>query len=528
MTDGPPDRQSRRPSLRPRFRSRRSVPPLAADRPLGDPGQLRIGASLLRLSLALAIGYGALAAGLGYWQVMQAQQLSTDPRNPLILAAARQAPRGSIVDAAGNVLARNATGSRTEPRREYPESAAAPVVGYRSNLFGTAGLERTYDAQLTGLLTLRPGDEFFRKFRSNPYDPSDVVTSLDLALQRAGARALGDRAGAIVAIEPSTGRVLALVSSPTFDPNRIADPDSSRAYLDQLRQRQDSPLLNRATQGQYVPGSVFKIITATAGIGSGAINTDTTFENQPAEYETGFLVHGFRIHDAPRDFQTDHPLDFFEAMEVSSNIWFAHAALEIGPVELKAWVQRFGFGEPIPFELPTSPSQVTSGDGPFEGFEDEVELANAAYGQGEVLVTPLQMALVAATVANRGVLMQPKLVDELRAQSGAVTRLEPEALRQVMTSTLAQIVGDAMQGAVEGQYGRILAGAAKVPGVPTAGKSGTAQLGGDEAPHSWFIGYAPANDPRIAIAVIVEHGGAGAQRAVPMAGELMQLYLRAE
>jgi len=515
-------------TLRRRPRSGRSIPPVPAGRPLADPGQLRIGASLLRLSLALAIGYGALATGLGYWQVMQAQQLSTDPRNPLILAAARQAPRGGIVDADGNVLARNSGGSRNEPRREYPEPAAAPVVGYRSNLFGTAGLERAYDAQLTGLLTLRAGDEFFRKFRSEPYDPSDVVVSLDLALQRAAARELGDRAGAVVAIEPSTGRVLALVSSPTFDPNRIADPSGSRAYLDELRGREDSPLLNRATQGQYVPGSVFKIVTATAGIGSGAINTATTFENQPEEYDTGFLVEGFRIRDAPRDFQTDRPLDFFEATEVSSNIWFAHAGLEIGPVELKAWAQRFGLGETIPFELAASSSQVTGGDGPFDGFEDEVELANAAYGQGEVVVTPLQMALVASTVANRGVLMKPKLVDELRAQSGAVTRLESEALRQVMTTTVAQTVGDAMQQAVEGRFGRILAGAAKVPGVPTAGKSGTAQLGGNEAPHSWFIGYAPANDPRIAIAVIVEHGGAGAQRAVPMAGELMQLYLRAD
>jgi peptidoglycan glycosyltransferase len=506
---------------------RQPVPPLAAGRPLGDHGQLRIGASLVRLSMALAIAYGALAAGLGYWQVMQAQQLSTDPRNPLILAAARQAPRGSIVDAAGNVLARNAGGSRREPRREYPEPVTAPVVGYRSSLFGTAGLERTYDAQLTGLLTLRPGDEFFRKFRSDPYDPSDVVVSLDLGLQRAAARALGDRAGAVVAIEPSTGRVLALVSSPTYDPNRIADPEGGRAYFEQLRQREDSPLLNNATQGQYVPGSVFKIVTASAGIASGAINPDTTFEDQPAEYRTGFLVRGFRIHDAPRDFQRDHPLDFYEGMEVSSNIWFAHAGLEIGPLELQASAQRFGFGDRIPFDLPTSVSQVSGGDGPFGGFADEVELANAAYGQGEVVVTPLQMALVAATVANGGVLMRPRLVDELRAQSGAVTSLGPEAWRQVLTSTDAQIVGDAMLQAVEGRFGRILAGGAKVRGVPTAGKSGTAQLGGEGAPHSWFIGYAPADSPRIAIAVIVEHGGAGAQRAVPMAGELLRFFLRA-
>ncbi|MDQ3938613.1 MAG: penicillin-binding transpeptidase domain-containing protein, partial [Chloroflexota bacterium] len=278
----------------------------------------------------------------------------------------------------------------------------------------------------------------------------------------------------------------------------------------------------------YVPGSVFKIITASAGIGSGAINTDTTFENQPAEYETGFLVSGFRIHDAPRDFQRDHPLDFFEATEVSSNIWFAHAGLETGAGNLLEWAGRFGFGERIPFDLNTQPSQVTGGAGPLDGFIDRVELANAAYGQGQVLVTPLQMALVAATIANDGLLMRPKLVDQLRSQSGAVSEVRPQAWRQVLPTETARIIGDAMQLAVEGRFGRRLAGGAKVEGVPTAGKSGTAQLGDRSDPHSWFIGYAPADSPRITIAVIVEHGGAGAQRAVPMGGDLMELYLRLE
>jgi penicillin-binding protein A len=487
-------------------------------------GQPRIGDSLLRLGLALAIGYGALAAGLGYWQVVDAQRLSIDPRNPLVLAAARQAPRGSILDSQGIVLARN-TGAKRDARREYPEPDAAPVVGYRSNVFGTAGLERSYDAQLTGLLTVRPGDEFFRKFRAEPYDPSDLLLSLDVGLQRAAASELGDSRGAIVAIEPRSGRVLAMASRPTFDPNRVADPARSRNYLDRLRSREDSPLLNRAAQGQYVPGSVFKIVTATAGLGSGAITPGTTFEDQPAEYDTGFLVSGFRIRDFPRSFQTDRPLDFYEATEVSSNIWYAHAGLEIGASELKSWAARFGFGERIPFDLPTAPTQVTGGGGPLDGFRDDVELANAAYGQAEVLVTPLQMALVAATIANDGSLMKPKLVDELRAQSGAATRLPSEVWRQVLPATEARVIGEAMRLAVEGRFGRRIAGGARVPGVPTAGKSGTAQLADGSEPHSWFIGFAPADDPQIAIAVIVENAGLGSQRAVPIGGRLMERYL---
>jgi penicillin-binding protein A len=484
-----------------------------------------IGASLLRLSIALVVAYGALAAGLAYWQVVEAQRLTADPRNPLILSAARQAPRGSILDVNGTVLARNVRGSGSEPLREYPVPEVAPIVGYRSVIFGAAGLERAYDAQLTGLRSLRAGDDFFRKFRSEPYDPSDLITSLDVRLQRAAARALGDRRGAVVAIEPSTGRVLAMVSSPTFDANRIVDPDRGQRYVARLRERDDSPLLNRATQGLYVPGSVLKIVTAAAGLGSGAISADTTFENQPEEYRTGFLVQGFRIRDFPRNFQTDHPLDFYEATEVSSNIWYAHAGLEIGAVGLQEWAARFGFGERLPFDLSTQPSQVTGGDGPLDGFIDRVELANAAYGQGRVLVTPLQMALVAATIANDGQLMRPKLVDALRSSNGTISEVRPDGWRQVISAQQARIIGRAMQLAVEGEYGQVLAGRAKVPGVPTAGKSGTAQLAGDLDPHSWFIGYAPADDPQIAIAVIVEHGGAGAQRAVPLAGNLMEFYL---
>jgi peptidoglycan glycosyltransferase len=485
----------------------------------------RLGGSLLRLALALAIAYGGLAAGLGYWQVVEATRLSADPRNPLVLQAARQAPRGSILDSAGRVLARNVAGQGREPLREYPDAAAAAVVGYRSPIFGASGLERAYDQQLTGLGSLRPGDEVLRKFRSDPYDPNDLILSIDLRLQRAAVAALGNDLGAVVAIEPSTGRVLALATSPSFDPNRVVDRQRGRAYVSRLNDDPNSPLLNRAVQGLYVPGSVFKIVTAIAGLSSGAIRPETMFESQPEEYETGFLVRGFRIRDAPRRVQLDEPLDFYEATEISSNIWYAHAGLAAGPRALLDAAARLGFGQPLPFDLATAASQVTDGSGPLEGFLDEVEVANAAYGQGEILVTPLQMALVAATVANDGVLMKPKLVDELRAQSGAVTQLPPQSLGQVIAPEHAEVIGDAMQLAVEGRFGRALAGEARVPGVPTAGKSGSAEVGDEALPHSWFIGFAPADEPRIAIAVIVENAGHGSERAVPMAGDLMDVYL---
>jgi peptidoglycan glycosyltransferase len=497
---------------------------------LGDPastsgGAPRIGSALLRLALALAVVYGALGAALSFWQVVEASRLTQDPGNPLVLAAARNAPRGRILDRRGVVLAENVAGPDGEPMRLYPDISVAPVVGYKSLIFGTSGLERTYDAQLTGLSHLRPGDEVLRKFRADPYDPSELTLSIDLRLQRAAMRALREVRGAIVAIEPTTGRVVALASAPSFDPNRLVDPQGSRDYLATLREAPSSPLLNRATQGRYVPGSVFKVVTATAGIGSDSISRDTTYRDQPREYETGFLVEGFRIHDSPRDFQLDHPLDFIEATEVSSNIWFAHAGLDTGASNLLEWARRFGFDDPIDFELPTLASQVTGGGGPLDGFEDRVELANAAYGQGEVFATPLQMALVAATVANDGELMKPRLVDRLESENGIVRRFGPQSVRRVVDPLDAALIQLAMNAAVEGEFGRLFAGAAKVPGVQTAGKSGSAQVGDRGRPHSWFIGFAPVDEPRIAIAVLVERGGFGRERAVPIAGDLMEQYL---
>jgi penicillin-binding protein A len=491
----------------------------------GSGGAPSIGSALLRVALALAVIYGGLAAGLSYWQVAEASRLTQDPGNPLVLAAARNAPRGRILDRRGVVLAENIEGPGGEPLRLYPDIAVAPVIGYKSLIFGTSGLERTYDAQLTGLSQLRPGDEVLRKFRADPYDPSELTLSVDLRLQRAAMRALRDVRGAIIAIEPTTGRILALASAPSFDPNRLVDPQGSRAYLASLREAPASPLLNRATQGRYVPGSVFKIVTASAGIGSGSIRRDTTYRDQPREFETGFEVEGFRIRDSPRDFQLDHPLDFLEATEVSSNIWFAHAGLDTGASNLLEWAGRFGFGGAIDFELPTTSSQVTGGDGPLDGFEDRVELANAAYGQGEVVATPLQMALVAAAIANDGVLMKPKLVDRLRSENGVERRFQAESVRRVLDGQDAALIQLAMNMAVEGGFGRLFAGDAKVPDVPTAGKSGSAQVGDRGRPHSWFIGFAPVEEPRVAVAVLVERGGFGRERAVPIGGDLMEQYL---
>jgi len=509
-----------RPRLRGR-RRRRAVLRAPSTIPLA-PG---IGTALLRVGLVIVLLYGALAAGLGFWQIVEAGRLTQDPLNPLRLAAMRSEPRGRILDVRGRVLAFSAGDPGGGQRRRYPDAVMAPILGYHSQVLGSAGLERTYDRYLVGLEGLGPGAELLRKLRPDAVDPADLHLSVDLRLQRLAASLLGDDRGAVVALEPATGRILALVTSPTYDPERLSGGGTGPAYLETLRADPSAPLLDRATQAAYVPGSVFKLVTGIAALESGAVTGSTRYPAQPRQSRDGFVVDGYRLRDAPRTVQLDEPLDLAEAMEVSSNVWFAHAALDSGASALRETARRLGFDRAIGFELPTVPSQVTSGDGPLAGFADRPELAAAGFGQGRVLVTPLQLALVTAAIANGGEMVAPRLVDRLVSANGEVRTLGSRGLGRVMTAGTAGALKDAMVRAVEGPYADGLAGGAKVSGVMTAGKSGTAELL-DAPPHSWFTGFAPAADPRIVIVVVVENGGAGSERAVPMGGRLMSAYLR--
>jgi penicillin-binding protein A len=493
------------------------------------PGTRRpVGPSIARVGLALAVAFGGLAAGAGYWQVVRSAPLSAAADNPAVQAAARKSPRGLIVDRDGTTLATNRRDDNDETYRLYADPSMSTVLGYASRQFGNAGLERAYDGELVGAIRPDPVADLLKKFESDPFDPQKLTLTISLKLQKAAVRALGDDRGAVVMLDPHTGAILALASTPTFDASEITQPNVNAATVAFNRLRQDParPLLPRATQGLYVPGSIFKIVTALAALDSGAVTTNTTFAQQPKAEEDGLLVSGFRVRDGHHPFTGSKALDFEEATEVSCNIWYALAGMRTGGDRLAAAAGRLGFGQPIPFDLTTSVSQLTNGGGNFGGgFKDQVELANAAYGQAETLVTPLQMALVAATVANDGVLMRPQLVSSMTGKKGGTRSIPPERLHQVVSAGVAGDVRDAMERAVEGQYGRLFTAGAKVPGVPTAGKSGTAELGGSGEPHSWFIGFAPADHPVVAIAVLVERGGRGGERAAPLGGDMMELAL---
>jgi len=495
-----------------------------SEAPIGRPVARRpVGANITAVGVAIAIAFGVLAGGAGWWQVVEAGRLTTAPDNPLVIATARTALRGQIVDRAGVALASNERDANGEVFRVYADQAVSHVVGYASLLFGTAGLERTYAADLVGLRR-DPVADLLRKFDPTPADPQDLALTLSLDLQRAALAGLGADRGAVVMLDPRTGAVLALASTPVYDAGGIANPATSRATWAALNADPGQPLLPRATLGRYVPGSVFKIVTAIAGLGSDAFAPDTIFPEQEAGERDGLVVSGFRIREHAG--VPVRPYDLADATEVSSNIYYALAALAVGGDELADWAGRLGFGAALPFDLPTAVSQVTNGGGDFGGgFKDAVELANAGYGQAETFVTPLQMALVAATVANDGVLMRPHVVASFSSAEGGVRTVRPEEVRRVIDADDAAAIVAAMRQAVEGTLGRQFTGGAAIEGIPTAGKSGTAELGGTGEPHSWFIGFAPADDPQIAIAVLVEQGGRGGARAAPLAGALMRAYL---
>ncbi|MCI0346107.1 MAG: penicillin-binding protein 2 [Chloroflexi bacterium] len=488
------------------------------------PGR-SIGRTLTGLGAALSLAFGAIAAGAGYWQVLRSQDLASSPDDIAVVAASRQVVRGLILDRDGKTLASSERDGNGEPYRVYASRSLSGVIGYASRLYGAAGLERAYDAQISGVVSADPLRDLLRKFQGLPSDPQTVRSTLSFTLQNQAVELLGADTGAIVMLNPKTGAVLALASTPTYDAGAIANPATSRSAFETLQNDPARPLLPRATQGRFVPGSVFKIVTAVAALESGAISPQTSFEQQPAAERDGLTVSGFTIHDGHHTATGSRELVFDEAVEVSCNIYFALAGLETGGDALATEAEDLGFGAPLPFALPTSPSQVTGGRGDFGGgFRDAVELASASFGQGETFVTPLQMALVAAAVANDGVIMRPRLVDAFVGQDGTTT-VGSEEWRRVMSSQVAAEVTAAMVRAVEGELGRRYTSGAQVAGVHVAGKSGTAELGGGSEPHSWFIGFAPADDPTLVIAVVVERGGRGGARAAPIAGELLRSAL---
>jgi peptidoglycan glycosyltransferase len=488
---------------------------------------------ITRLAVAAIVLLSALIVGTTYWQTWAVAGLADRQDNALASVAQFTVDRGKIYAANGRVvLATNVkrkVSGQTFYFRKYPNGYLAPhVVGYSTQSRSRAGLERSQNDYLTGA----NGD--LSSVAQNELDKLTGVTvkgnnlelSLNVRAQETAVRQLGGKCGAAVAIEPQTGRILALASSPTYNPNAVEKNFSAITRIKTAACSIAAPLLDRATQGLYPPGSTFKVVTAAAALDSGAFKPDSTF------YDPGYCEeYGKRVSNAgnPESPETFGNVTLAQGIQHSINSVFCNIGKRIGAGKILDYGQRFGLYASPDIELPAdaqSPSGLYKKHKLFKPKHPEyqVDPGRLAFGQERLLVTPLQMAMVAATVANGGVLMQPHLIDEVTAPGHSlVRRVRPHKVRRVISPTTAQELTQMMESVVTGGTATNV----QIPGVRLAGKTGTAETNVNGKYTTWFIAFAPADKPKVAVAVALENQtGFGATTAGPIAKAIVEAILR--
>ncbi|MDP8911712.1 MAG: penicillin-binding protein 2 [Actinomycetota bacterium] len=485
---------------------------------------------ITRLGLVALVLMVSLIAATTYWQTWAAAGLADRQDNAIKQVAQFTVKRGKIRAADGTILARNRAkriGGRTFYFRRYPmRGLFAHVVGYSTQSRARAGLERSQNDWLTGANTtlntvLRTTLD---RLRGVTITGDDLVLTLKPKAQQVALLGLGGRCGAAVALDPRNGKVLALASSPTFDPNLI-ESNFARANRATGACAFSAPLFNRTTNALYPPGSTFKVLTTAAALDSGRYTPSSSF------YDPGYCIeYGRKVFNAgnpevgPESF--GH-VDFTTALEHSINAVFCNVGKALGPNVILNYAKRFGFYSVPPLETPSdtrSPSGLWQNGKLYRPKHDyQVDPGRLAFGQERLLVTPLQAAMIAAGIANRGVVMRPYLIDRVLAPSGKVisrTRAR-EYRRAVKPQTAAQVTA-MMVAAVESGTGT----AARIPGIRVAGKTGTAETGLAGRYTTSFIAFAPAERPRVAVAVFLENQtGYGGTTAAPIAKAIMQALL---
>jgi peptidoglycan glycosyltransferase len=471
--------------------------------------------NIRRLAAAVSILFLLVSVGVGYWQILAAEALATDPYNPRGYAAALSRQRGAITDRDGVVIAESELQGDVF-RRKYASAAYEPFLGYATLRFGAAGLEHEYARSLVGQDPADPLGAIRRRYLNEQAPPGSVRLAISARLQQVAERALGNRAGAIIALEPRTGEILASLSNPRYDPNPLGDPAQQAAAFERLRNDPQRPLLDRAAQGLYPPGSTFKLITGAAGIETGVIDPGRRVRvDSPWQADPSWGNYSVRsVTNAHREF------DLNQAYMFSENIYFAMAGVRMGGDRLADYAGRFMIGKDLSLDGQASRSQLSATGSLDRG---PVLVADTSFGQGELLISPLHMALIAATFANGGVMPTPHYALDVRDASGAVIRrIGTGTLAQPIRSDTARRITDAMIASVEGPGA--FAFGARIPGVRVAGKTGSAENPAG-APHGWFVGFAPADQPTIAVAVLIEHTPRGGEDAAPLGAMVMRSWL---
>jgi peptidoglycan glycosyltransferase len=472
----------------------------------------------------------ALVAMSTYW-LWKAPDLEAKRGNPNLIVRQLTIQRGLIYASnqrtvLASVRKQELRDGRTWYLRKYPQRRlAAHVVGYSTVERSRTGLEKSLNDFLTGsnanLNTIV--DRTIDKLRGITQRGNNVVTTLDVRGQRTAVEALAGKCGAAVAVEPETGRVLVMASAPTFDPN-LAERRFSRISQIGGPCEPAAPLLNRATQGLFIPGSVFKIVTAAAALDSGRFNPSSTFNDPGYCIEYGKRVFNYADQSGPNVFGR---VDFGDAVENSINSVFCEIGKRLGPNMILEYMKKFGFYDEPPIELPSEEKQASGLYRKGKLFEPDdpnaVDPGRLAFGQERLQVTPLQMALVAAGVANDGYVMEPKLVDRIVAPDGKVIdKFTSERWTRAMSAGTAAELTAMMRRVVESGTGT----AAQIPGVAVAGKTGTAETGRENENDTWFIAFAPADRPKVAVAVALSNqDGTGGSTAAPIAKDIIAALL---
>ncbi len=476
----------------------------------GVLGRRALSKRLTVLTALFTLLFAALIANLFYVQVVKADELQNNPANNHTIARKAYVDRGSIITSDGVTLAESVRQADGTYVRSYPQgSLASHTVGYLSTRYGSTGIESAYDTVLTGSSNYDTWESALNKIAGASTTGDDVVLTVDARIQAAAEAALQGYVGAIVVLDPQTGAVLAKASSPTY----------ANSDLDNLLANggENSPLLDRTTQALYTPGSTFKAVTLAAALESGVATLDTVYD-APASLDIG----GAAVTNINGD---DYgQLDLRTAFAYSANTVFGQIATQVGPQALVNMARAFGYGTSVGMGFTTLPSLMPD---PSEMTEWETAWAGAGQPVGShpspagPQSTVMQNAMVAAAIANGGVVMEPYVVESITDANGTVLNATtPHALGQAVSPATAQAVGEAMLTTVNEGTGS----AASVAGVDVAGKTGTAETG-EENPDAWFIGYAPYENPTVAIAVVVENDAEHA--ATSIAGNVLQSALAA-
>ena len=446
---------------------------------------------IIKLFGFLLVLYALLFGFTSYWSIFDADSLKANQANRRPLLEEQTIKRGSILASDGSVIARSiprGSGNNKVYVRRYPQgSLFGNPIGYSFVTQGRVGFELSHNDELVGNKT-----EFLSvldQLQGHSQVGDNVQSALDPAAQQAAVNGLAGRRGSVVALDPSTGQVRAMVSIPEYDPNQIPK------HFAQFNRDQSAPLFNRATQAGYPPGSTMKVVTATAALDSGEFTTSSTLSGRsPIEIEGVPLSNS-----GGEQFGT---IDMTTALTNSVNTWWAQAGERLGKDTMFKYMDRYGFDAKPRLDYP---SFQLAASGVYEGNRllgpsDTIDIGRVAIGQERLRVTPLQMAEVAATVANKGELMEPRLWSKVIDPDGRETKLDPARQSRVMSEDTAAELNTMMQSVVREGTGT----AAAVSGIDVAGKTGTAEISAG-VNDAWFIGFAPASDPQIAIACVVEH-----------------------